>query len=78
MWGSCIDPEFLEEPKGIKLYLVSQNDRRGYDTIDSFVCSATSADAARNTHPRSSFFTDKNFENIKYWEDSKVWHLPLN
>ncbi len=42
----------------MNLYLVSQNENNGYDTFDSFVCSARCEEAARRITPQYSEFGD--------------------
>ena len=37
--------------KNLKLYLLTQNDNRGYDTYDSCLVAANSEDEARQIHP---------------------------
>ena len=39
----------------MKLYLLSQNDVRGYDTYDSMVVCAESAETAIQIHPRGEW-----------------------
>jgi hypothetical protein len=44
----------------LKLYLVSQDYNRGYDTYDSFVGAFESAEEAQNTHPYGESLDDRN------------------
>jgi hypothetical protein len=65
----------------MKLYLISQNDERGYDTYDSAVVAAASEEIARKTHPGggdefnswdSSWTNDPNKVKVEYLGEAKA------
>ncbi len=45
----------------MNLYLLTQDDQRGYDTFDSCVVAAPDEEAARNTHPQGAKFWGVSF-----------------
>lgn len=60
----------------MNLYLISQNDNRGYDTYDSAVVAAESEAQARAIHPNGSVLTRANMDK-DIWEErdyyKQVW-----
>lgn len=44
----------------MNLYLISQNDKNGYDTYDSAVVCAHDVDDARHMHPGGKLYDDQN------------------
>ncbi len=59
------------------LYLLTQNENTGYDTISSCVVVATSAYEASKIHPYGDVYgvISEKFSISKYnaWEDSSTW-----
>lgn len=53
----------------MKLFLISQDINKGYDTFDSAVVSAESADDARTIHPIGSY----EFTPLKWGQDGRCW-----
>lgn len=55
----------------MNLYLISQTERKGYDTYDSAVVAAQTPEEARLTHPRE-------WEPLLWCEALKSWETPEN
>ena len=53
----------------MKLYLLTQNQRKGYDKYDSCVVCAKSEDDAKSIDPRGLIFTEN--EEEPYWAYTK-------
>ena len=47
----------------MKLYLLSQNENKGYDTYDSMVVCAENKDDAITIHPNGSVFFENDFDS---------------
>lgn len=61
----------------MNIYLISQNKNVGYDTYDSAVVAAETAEAARCTHPRHDAAPD--YPTLCRWnEDACCWETRNN
>lgn len=56
--------------KVLKLWLVSQGVRTGYDTFDSFVVVSESEDQAKMYNPQGEIFPQKGWDYSYAWCDS--------
>ena len=65
----------------MNIYLLKQNHNRGYDTFDSCVVIASSAEEARLIHPNPDLFWNgygwKSGPNDKWFND-RYWTDPQN
>lgn len=57
----------------VYLYLISQEERSGYDTYSNAVVTAASPEAARNIHPSHFCAPFSSEEGPKDWERSHAW-----
>lgn len=55
----------------MKLWLITQNDRRGYDTYDSAVVAAETEDAARGIHPEGGELILDDWWQKRTWTTDK-------
>lgn len=57
-----------EKPIPLNLYLISQTENNNYDTYDSAVVAATTAEEAKTMHPNGSHtVTEEDIEYFSNW-----------